>query len=152
DSSLRQVFIYRPNASLYRAAGRWHYTDSQLDGKERSYRLVAVEAAEILDATVARARDGASLGDLAGALVDEEVTLAEAEEYVAGLIESQILVPDIALAITGPEPIHTLIEQFSRYPATAPMAGALEQVRTKLAALDATGLGNPPEQYRIVAG
>lgn len=152
DPSLRHVLTYRPNSSLYRAAGRLRYGESQMDGKERSYRLVAVEAADILDATLAHAREGAAFADLAAALVDEEVTMAEAEEYVAGLIESQILVPDIALAVTGPEPIHTLIEQFSRHPATAPVAGALARVRTRLGALDAAGLGNPPERYREVAG
>src|SRR5206468_640673 len=125
DPGLRHIFTYRPNSSLYRAAGRWHYTDSQIEGKERSYRMVAVEADDSVNASLARAREGAAFADLAAALVSEDVTTAEAEEYVAGLIESQILVPDTALAVTGPETIHTLIEQFSRHPATKPVASAL---------------------------
>ena len=65
--------------------------------------------------------------------MDDEITREEAEEYIATLIESQILVPDIALGVTGPEPIHTLIEQFSRHPVTTPVAKTLGGVRTTLA-------------------
>ena len=64
DPKVREVFAYRPNSSLYRAAGRLRYAESQMEGKERTYRLVAVEPNEILEATLERARDGAAFADL----------------------------------------------------------------------------------------
>ncbi len=151
DPGLRPIFTYRPNSSLYRAAGRMRYAESKMEGKERSYHLVAVEVSDLLEATLTRARDGATCADLAAALVDKEITSAEAEEYVAGLIESQILMPDIALAVTGPEPIHALTAQFSPHPALATATRALEQIHATLESLDAAGLGHPPERYRAVA-
>src|SRR5262249_13794663 len=33
DPELRHVFHYRANPTLYRAAGRWRYVESRLDGK-----------------------------------------------------------------------------------------------------------------------
>ncbi len=151
DSSLRKVFTYRPNSSLYRAAGRVRYVEARLDGKARSYHLVAVEDSDYLAATLARAENGAAFESLAAALVDDEVTLADAEEYVNELIDSQILVPDIALPVTGPEAIHPLVEQLSQHAETKSVADLLRQVQADLAAMDAEGLGVAPERYRAVA-
>jgi thiopeptide-type bacteriocin biosynthesis protein len=148
DPNVRRVFRYRPNSSLYRAAGRLRYAESHLEGKNRTYRLVAVDETDYLSATLDRAREGAPLMDLAAALVDEDITSTEAEEYVVQLIQSQLLVPDIALCLTGREPVHPLIEQFSQHEATASAAKMLAVVRDKLGALDAYGLGNQPERYR----
>jgi lantibiotic biosynthesis protein len=152
DPKLRNVFVYRPNSSLYHAAGRLRYAESRREGKDRSYHLVAVDETDYLKATLDRAKDGASFADLAAPLVDEDITVTEAEEYIGTLIQNQILVPDIALSVTGREPIHTLIEQFSQHEATAPVAKMLARLRDELAAIDAAGLGNSPECYRAAAG
>jgi lantibiotic biosynthesis protein len=151
NAGLRSVFTYRPNSSGYRAAARFRYAESRPEGKDRSYHLVAVDETDYLKDTLDRAKDGASLADLAAALVDEDITFPEAEEYVATLIQNQILVADIALCVTGREPIHTLIEQLSQHAATAPIAKMLAQVRDELAAIDAVGLGNSPERYRAAS-
>jgi len=159
----RNVFRYRPNSSLYRLAGRVRYVESRLDGKDggdggngkdgqrRAYHLVAVDDTPYLAATLALAREGATFSELAAALVEPEITLAEAESYIAELIASQVLVPDLALPVTGDEPIHPLIEQCHEHAETAPVAHLLNQVRTELAAIDAAGLGANPERYRALA-
>ena len=155
DPKLREVFTYRPNSSLYRAAGRLRYAESYVVQKEqerlRSYRLVAVEETEALDAVLARAPDGASFAQLASAIVDQEISLEDAEEYIAQLIDNQILVPDIHLSVTGTEATQSLIEQFAAHPSTVPIAEVLATVRDQLTGLDKSGVGNSPEDYRRAA-
>jgi len=151
DPALQKVFAYRPNSSLYRAAGRVRYVASRTKDKERSYHLVTAEETDYLAATVTRAENGATFETLATALVDDEVSLEEAEEYIHELIESQILVADIALPLTGCEPIHPLIEQLSKHSQTIRIAERLNQTRPELAAMDAGGLGVSSARYRAVA-
>ena len=151
DRALRKLFTYRPNSSLHRAAGRLRYVASRTKDKERSYHLVTAEDTDYLAATVTRAENGATFEGLATALADGEVSLAEAEEYIHELIESQILIADIALPVTGCEPIHPLIEQLSKHPETIRIAERLNQTRAELAAMDAGGLGVFPARYRAVA-
>jgi thiopeptide-type bacteriocin biosynthesis protein len=151
DLALRRVLSYRPNSSLYRAAGRVRYVESRFEKKNRSFHLIAVEETESLSKTLDRAKTGSSFAALAEALVDEEVSLTEAEEYISELIESQILMPDLAPCVTGSDPIQSLIEQFEKQPATERGANILERVRTQLTTLDAVGLGNAPERYRAIA-
>ena len=43
DQTLRRSLVFRPNSSLYRAAGRLRYAEGRLKEKVRSYHLVAVE-------------------------------------------------------------------------------------------------------------
>jgi Lantibiotic dehydratase, C terminus./Lantibiotic dehydratase, N terminus. len=151
DPRLRRVLSYRPNSSLYHAAGRVRYVESRFEKKNRSFHLIAVEETESLAKTLDRAKTGSSYAALAEALVDEEISLTDAEEYISELIESQILMPDLAPCVAGCDPIQSVIEQFEKQPAMARAANILERVRTQLTTLDAIGLGNAPERYRAIA-
>jgi thiopeptide-type bacteriocin biosynthesis protein len=152
EPELRKLFTYYPNSSLYRAAGRVRYVESRLDDKTRSYHLVAVEDTDYLEAILSLAKPGAKFASLAKALVDDEISLSEAEKYVAELVESQILVPEIFPPVTGPEPIHPLVDQLRAYEKTAEFAATLDRVRTVLTEIDKTGLGVEAECYRSVTG
>ena len=155
DSGLRDVFLYRQNSGFYRAAGRLRYAESNVEEKEknriRSYQLVAVDETDTLNAVLVAARDGASVVQLASAIVDQEVSLEEAEEYIGQLIDNQILVPDIHLSVTGTEATQSLVEQFAAHPATAPIADVLAKAHERLAKIDKGGLGNSPTDYRSIA-
>jgi thiopeptide-type bacteriocin biosynthesis protein len=153
DRALRDALLLRPNSSLYLAAGRLRYVESRLDGKSRSYHLAAIEPTDYLFSTLARAANGAPLADLARALceADPEVTADEAAEYIAALIDNQVLVSDFGLAVTGPEPVHRLIAQIRDVPPIAGVAQHLNQAQEAIAHLDGLGLGSSPDLYRGIA-
>ena len=153
DPALRRELLYRPNSSLYEAAGRLRYAEARLVRKARSHHLVAVERTDYLDATLERAAAGAHLAELAERLVADdpegEITLEDAESYVNELVDSQILVSDLSPPVTGPEAMHDLVDQLRRLPGEA--GDRLARARDALAALDAAGPGAPPERYREIA-
>ena len=149
--SLRKDLEYRPNSSLYRAAGRFHYVEARLDGKNRTHHLVAVEDSEELRATLERAAAGARFEALVAGLAGRNVTRGEAEEYVGELIDSQILCPDLALFVTGPDPTEALAGQLRTHTETFSIGERLDAIRKEIAAIDAAGLGVDPARYRAVA-
>ena len=155
DPALREELLYRPNTSLYRAAGRLRYAEARLDKKVRSHHLVAVDENPYLAEALRRASGGARIRDLVTALVefdpDGEVTPEEAREFVLELVESQVIVSDLSTPVTGPEAIHDLIDQLSALPLTRETAERLARVRDALATLDAGGPGQPPARYLEVA-
>ena len=153
DPNVREVLEYTPNTSLYRVAGRMRYAEGRLAAKVRSYHLVAVEETDYLAATLARADNGARPGVLAAALVeaDPDITLEDAAAYVGELIDSQLLVADLPPTVTGPEPIHALVAQLSKLPPAAAVGETMRATRDALAAMDAAGLGAPPQRYRDIA-
>jgi thiopeptide-type bacteriocin biosynthesis protein len=151
DPRFRAELDYRPNSSLYQAGDRLLYAEAQQGQAGRSFRLVAVDTTPYLMQTLARARDGARLGGLAAALVDDEITRAEADEYLAELADSQILVPDVRPQLTGPPPADAFMAALSRHERGAGLAARLNRAADGLAAIDADGLGVPAERYRAVA-
>ena len=151
DPALRESLTYQPNSSLYAAGDRLLFAESYENGDGRRYRLVAVDKTPYLVQTIALARAGASLAALAEPLTSEEVSRAEAEDYLGELVDAQVLVADIRPQLTGPPPADTLAANLGRHDRTAPMGRRLADVRASLAAIDASGLGAPAERYRAVA-
>ncbi|MEO6725746.1 MAG: lantibiotic dehydratase [Blastocatellia bacterium] len=167
NTEVRGSLVYRPNSSLYVAAGRIRYVESRVDGRARTYHLVAVENSECIATILQRAGAGATIAELAAALVDDEVapfvdneaalsdddriTMDDATQFIGQLIDHQILVSDLALPVTGAEPIHPLIERLRSLTGSQNVAEVLEQVRNDLIMMDAAGMGALPEAYRAIA-
>ncbi len=150
DPSIRRRLSFRPNSSLYRAGGRLRYAELRLDGTLRSYHLVAVDDSIELDATLARASAGATPDELAAELAGDEISFDEAKEFIDELIDAQVLVSDVQPALTGPEPVPTLIQAMAEHEETAEPARALRVAAHSLQQLDWQGLGAPPAEYRRV--
>ena len=144
---------YVPNSSLYRAGDRLRYTELRLRGHERSFNLVGVEPSPYLEATLEQARTGATLEELAAALVarDPEVALEEARSFVETLVSEQLLVSTWAPSLTGPEPVPHLLEGAREVPALGGVRQHLGSVQEQLTRMDSATPGHPPEAYRRLA-
>jgi thiopeptide-type bacteriocin biosynthesis protein len=151
DPQLRKLFAYEPNSSLYETAGRLRLAEARLTATGRSYHLVAVDNSPYLTAVLERARGGTTPAAAAEVLVDDEITQAEAEEYVAELVDNQLLVSDARPVVTGDEPVHGLVATLRAHEETARIAERLDEARAALEAIDAAGLGASPDRYRAVA-
>jgi thiopeptide-type bacteriocin biosynthesis protein len=150
DPQLRKLFVYEPNSSLYETAGRLRLAEARVTATGRSYHLVAVDKSPYLGTVLEQARGGTTLGAAAEVLVDDEISQAEAEEYVAELVENQLLVSDARPLVTGDEPVHGLIATLSRHAATLQIAERLDEARATLEAIDAAGLAASPARYRAI--
>jgi lantibiotic biosynthesis protein len=151
EPRLRAELEYRPNSSLYQVADRLLFAEARQTRAGRSYQLVAVGATPYLSQTLARARDGARLDALAAALVDDDVTRADADEYIAELVDSQVLVADLRPRLTGAPPADTFVAALGGHDCTAELAHRLDEAAGCLAAIDADGIGVPAERYRAAA-
>jgi len=151
DPGLREELDYRPNSSLYQVGDRLLFAEARQSSSGRSYKLVAVDATPYLMQTLARARDGARLDTLAAALVDDDITRADADEYIAELADSQVLMADIWPQLTGAPPTETFVTSLGRHERSASLARRLDEAADCLAAIDADGIGVPAERYRAAA-
>jgi thiopeptide-type bacteriocin biosynthesis protein len=151
DRQLRRLFIYEPNSSLYEAAGRLRLAQARLTATGRSYHLVAVDKNPYLTGVLERAREGTTLRVAAEGLVDDEITPAEAEEYVADLVDNQLLVSNARPVLTGDEPVEGMITTLRAHAETAWIADRLDQARAALDVIDAAGPGASSDRYRAVA-
>ena len=155
DPRFRQIATYRPNSSLYRLGGQIRYVEPRVSASGRSYRLTAVEPDAPLEATLERAAAGARLGELAQALVDEEITRADADDFITQLVDSRLLISDLEPKVTGEEPLDALIDTLSAaapsHVEVAAVARQLGRVQAAVRALDAAPLGADPAVHRAIA-
>jgi thiopeptide-type bacteriocin biosynthesis protein len=151
DPALRCELVYRPNSSLYEAGGRLNVVEASQTPGRRAYKLVAIDKTPYLEETLARAAGGATFDALAAALVDDEVTRADAEEYVSELVASQLLLGDVEPQLTGTEPLVALVETLAARTSTAPLAERLDEAAKQGAAIDAEGIGVPRHRYEAIA-
>ena len=66
DPKVRESLVFRPNSSLYRAAGRIRYVEAVLRDGTRRHRLVALDPDAGLDLVLGRAEGGAGLAGSPG--------------------------------------------------------------------------------------
>ncbi len=151
DPVLRDVLRYTPNSTLYRSADGLRYVETRLRGKTRSHHLVALERSDALDATLARARHGATRAGLLAALAEFDLTTEDAEAFVADLIESQVVVSHLACPLTGPEPHGVLERELRALPGGTPAADVLASALRALEAIDAAPPGSAPDAYGALA-
>lgn len=150
DPELRSRLEFRPNSSLYRAGGRLRYAEARVGASGRVHHLVAVEADRYLDATLSAASGGARPDELAAVLVDDEISLDDARDFVDELIDTQMLESELAPPVTGPEPLEVVGATLARHGADD-AARTLARTRDALERIDAQGIGAGRQDYLDVA-
>jgi thiopeptide-type bacteriocin biosynthesis protein len=150
---LRAALRWKPNSSLYALGGRLRYTEARLSGSLRTYHLVAVDSSPYIEATLARARDGAALDELARALVadDPEIPIEEALAFIDELVDSQLLVSALEPPVTGVEPIQALVSILTEVAPSAAVTALLADTAGRLADIDRGGLGHDRAVYQHIA-
>jgi lantibiotic biosynthesis protein len=147
-----QGLRYRPNSSLSEAGDQLRYVEAQTDPttRERSFRLVAADRSPALLVTLERAARGRSARELAEALVSDDVSLEEALDYVAALVEAQVLESELEPCVTGRQPADELLVTLQERELSRGAREVLRQVQADLAELDARPLGSSLQRYGAV--
>jgi len=155
NPEIRAELRYRPNSSLYETAGRVRFAESRVQGRIRTVHLVAIDAFDALRDTLRRAADGARLHDLAAALVasdpDGEITPEDADAFLHDLVDNQLLLPDLALPVTGEDSTAAIVQQLDAVHVASDARARLAQTESALRGIDAAGFGSPPDLYRRLA-
>jgi lantibiotic biosynthesis protein len=138
------------NDSLHLLAGRWRYVESRLDGLDRTHHLVQVAGSAHLQRALDAAAAGATRDEVVQAVAAGGVDEDRAARFVDRLVAVQVLVPTLAVAITGAPPLDALVADLDALGDGA-TAGVLRQVGEDLAKVDAEGPGAAPARHEAVA-
>jgi len=152
DPQTRAVLKYVPNTGRYRAGGRLRLAEARIDESRRvRYHRVTFEEDEALAETLERAKGGATIAELAEALVEGDITVEEATEYVGEMVAAQLLVPRLGPPVTGEEPVPGMVEALRPHAATATIGDALAEADAEINAMDEAGPGQDRARYLEMA-
>lgn len=155
DPAIRPWLRVRPCDGLHRTSTQYRYAEARTapDTHERTYHVVAIERSGPIDALVERASGGATPNELSAELrrVRPSLGRSEVDAFVDSVIDSQLLVHDLAPLVTGVEPIEAIVSTLRGIDGGAEAAAALARTDEELTAFDAARLGIAPSRYRTLA-
>jgi hypothetical protein len=149
--AIKDRIKYYPNTSIYSAGNQLRYVEFRYQTARRSHHIVAVDDSEYLQRVLNAAAEGAYLQDLAELLVDEEITIEEAREFIGELIDSQLLVNELEPAITGPEFLEQILKILKPIEEIDTVKEALMKTRKSLDEMDRSPIGSTVAYYSKIA-
>lgn len=142
-----------PSSSSYRVAGSWRWAEPQQLAGRSVYRLASAEDCAEIRVVLERARGGATRAELGLALraamtaAGEETSDEDVAAFVDELVDSHLLMPQLAPAVTGGSPMPALRAQLRTLGGFEREVAALQSAEDQLAQLDERGLGAAPARY-----
>lgn len=94
--------------------------------------------------------NGRTIDELAGLLVDVDITLEEAVEYIVELLQNQLLVSELEPPVTGSELLGQLIEKLEKLNGVQELFGTLRSINKSLEAIDRQPVGRDIACYEHV--
>lgn len=106
DKELRMKLHYFPNNSIFQIGNYYRYTDCL---SNKAHRVHQIEYSEYIRNVLAWAKEGRLISELATILVDDDITMEEANIFILELVDEQVLVSELELAATNTQPLTRLI-------------------------------------------
>jgi len=145
DTIKSQLQFY-PNMTLYKVVDQYRYIEYLLDNTKRSYSIEAIEFTTYLEKVISASKMGSTLKELANELVDKDISLQEAKNFLEILIDNQILVSELELNVTGEDALVSTLRTLAKLNNTGVIVAKLKSLQDQLERLDKK-IGNDTSQY-----
>ncbi len=146
NETIRDQLLFFPNTSIYKTGHQLRYVEYTYINSRRIHHIVGVEHSDYLQKVIEKAKPGALLNDLAEILVDDEITIEEARDFIHQLVESQLLISELEPSVSGPEFLDQILPVLKKLKGTEQLISTLEKTQSTLERLDAS-VGNQTEHY-----
>jgi len=146
EEQIREQLHFYPNSSIYRAGDQLRYVEYVYENSRRTHHIVGVSFSEYLELILNKAQEGALLSELAGLLVDDDITYSAASGFIEELVDSQLLISELEPSVSGPEFMDQMLKVLEKLQGVSTIVEILKQVQQKLQALD-DNIGNTAQDY-----
>lgn len=143
---IKEQLLFYPNSSIYKTGDQLRYVEYKYVNTKRHHHIVAVDHSEYLERIIALAKKGAYLKDLANELVDDEISLEEAAEFIDELVLSQLLISELEPSVSGPEFLEQIVTVLKKLSKTEKLITFLNEADQRISNID-QNIGNATSNY-----
>ncbi|WP_316826817.1 lantibiotic dehydratase [Pedobacter miscanthi] len=112
DTDVRSQLRFFPNNSIYEVYDEFRYVEYLVLNGIRHHKLSSVEKFDYIKGLLNLAKSGCLISEMSDYLINSvEVERGEAEDFIATLINSQLLVSQLEINITGQDALDYLVDQ-----------------------------------------
>lgn len=149
---IKREVRYYPNNTLYKVGKCIRYVEYKYLNKRRIHTISSVEWSKYLDVILKKALSGVMIKDIKRYLEEQEIEEQEAQLFIDSLIQSQLLVSELDVNITGRDYLSKLIAILGKINLeddTRRLLGSLCCVNDLLKKIDAKSV-HPLTDYRKI--
>jgi len=148
DRNIRKQLNYYVNNSMYCVGNNHRYVEYNYLKTHRVHQIAQLENSEYLLKVLAQARGGALFTRLSEALVNDEITIEEANEFIHELINEQVLISELDPAVTKMQPLTSLITKLkSLKNIDGDIVNTLYEIENKIVMIDHLPIGTTSNIY-----
>ena len=155
-SFIRSHLKYYPNTSIYKLQNKIRYVEYYYKNKKRVHQISAVNSSIYLQKILDKAQNGSTIEQLALTIIEEDINIEDALDFVTQIIDSQLLVSEIEPAVTGEELLNSILTVLLKIQNTFPnqklqkIIILLKDTQTQLSKID-NNIGNDIKIYEVLA-
>jgi len=152
---IKPHLLFFPNSSAYFFGDKIRYVEYKYKDKKRVHHISSVDNSSYLKKILNQAINGSKLSDLASLLVDDGISVTEAEEFLEDVVQAQLLVSELEPAITGNELMQQILNALneiqSKYPTQdlRKIIDILGRINCDLKTIDGK-IGNDVKKYHEI--
>lgn len=140
DKNIRKGLLFYPNSSLYGIGEEMRYVEYRYKGTERKHFLVSIDSSPFLDKIINLSKNGESIEKLTHSIIDDEISIDDANDFINELIDNQILISSISPSITGKDYFEILKDEIK----DKSIKKRFKEIKDKIDELDLSKENNLP--------
>jgi len=150
NTAIRDQLLFYPNTSIYRVGDQLRYIEYKYKNGKREHEIVAVDDSVYLEKILIGASHGAGITNLAKLIVDEEIEMSDAFNFIEELILNQLLISELEPTVSGPEFSNQIFTVLDKLQGVDHILSILNKVNHKIKNLDKS-IGNEIQEYKEIS-